>query len=346
MRRAETPRHGTWTHVYYPPRPRARTRRPRDLPADQGNLRFRGPGAGPTAGRREDRAPSGRAGSPSAIGSTDSGPTPCKPLWASGGGGCRTSAMVGPPCPSDARCVGYRPRRIVTLMGDVRLERHGYHGSDGRSGHSPWDELLALQADRLSPAARRVVRLAGVTSRFAASAGQAPGIMAGLRQGESSAERVCASVGAAVGEHQPGGKTFGPDAHWSGHTDADGRTRAAGSADATGVPRQGPGGGRADGRMAYVGMVDSPVPRERDRWARPAGPRPDVRARYVTGLAGRPHGLATPLRAQGRQVGMDAADRWLAISGGGVGPGGLPGRELPPRGRDHPGLLPRGRATP
>ena len=51
------------------------------------------------------------------------------------------------------------------------------------------------------------------------------------------------------------------------------------SADATGVPQQGPGGKTADGRMVYVGMIYNPVPEECERWANPAGRRPEFQAR-------------------------------------------------------------------
>jgi hypothetical protein len=143
--------------------------------------------------------------------------------------------------------------------------------------------------------------------------------MAGLRVSESTVERVCEAVGATIGERQAAGETFGPDAGWAWHRDADGRTCAVVSVDATGVPQQGPNGATAEGRMVYVGMIYNPVPAKRDRWANPTGRRPGFQARYVTSLTEGLHGLAGPLRAQGRQVGMDAADRWLAISDGGSG---------------------------
>jgi hypothetical protein len=77
------------------------------------------------------------------------------------------------------------------------------------------------------------------------------------------------------------------------------------SADATGVGMQGANAATADGRMAAVGMV----------WN--AG-RPG-QVRYVCGLAGGLKALGHPLRNQGGQVGMDRADRWVAISDGGAG---------------------------
>jgi hypothetical protein len=199
------------------------------------------------------------------------------------------------------------------------MERHYYHCRDCQSGHSPWDELLDLRPDRLSPAARQVVCLAGVTSSFAESAERVLEIMAGLRQSESTVERVCEAEGTRIGTRQAADETFGSKNAWSWHTDAEGKTLAVVSADATGVPQQGPGGTTAEGRMVYVGMIYNPVPPESERWAKPAGRRPDFQARYVTSLSGGLHGLATPLRAQGRQVGMDAAERWLAISDGGSG---------------------------
>jgi hypothetical protein len=55
----------------------------------------------------------------------------------------------------------------VSLLGDVSLERHYYHCADCRSGLAPWDSDLGLQADRLTPAARQVVCLAGATDSFA-----------------------------------------------------------------------------------------------------------------------------------------------------------------------------------
>jgi hypothetical protein len=81
---------------------------------------------------------------------------------------------------------------------------------------------------------------------------------------------------------------------------------------------QGPGGVAAEGRMAAVGMVYNPVPEDPTRWDRPRGRAPRFRARYVAGLDGQAS-LAEPLRRQAAQVGMDAAQRWIALSDAGAG---------------------------
>ena len=70
--------------------------------------------------------------------------------------------------------------------------------------------------------------------------------------------------------------------------------------------------------MAYVGLVYNPVPEGRARWADPAGRPPAWQARYVAQVQPLA-ALAEPLRRQGGQVGMDQADRWVALSDGGAG---------------------------
>jgi len=101
-------------------------------------------------------------------------------------------------------------------------------------------------------------------------------------------------------------------------TRTESQTVAYVSMDATGVGIQGIQGAEADGRMINVGMIYNPIPNEKERRAHPDRARPPWQARYVTGMNGL-DGLAMPLRQQGAQVGMDAADRWIAISDGAMG---------------------------
>jgi hypothetical protein len=125
-------------------------------------------------------------------------------------------------------------------------------------------------------------------------------------------------VGQEMGRRSSQGEVFGPARDWAWHQHAEGKTCAYVSIDATGVPQQGPGGSAAEGRMATVAMVYNPVPEARERWAQPTGPRPPWEARYLATLQG-PAALAEPLRRQAAQVGMDRAQRWIALSDGGAG---------------------------
>jgi hypothetical protein len=203
-------------------------------------------------------------------------------------------------------------------LGVVRFRRHYYYCRQCGHGTSPWDTALGLSAADLTPAADEVVCLAGVQDSFAVAAAKVLARLSGLRVSESTAARATEAAGRRVAEAQASGQTFGPATPWAWHKDAEGKTVAYVSVDATGVGQQGPHGTAAEGRMATVGMVYNPVPDERGRWANPEGPRPAWQARYVAQV--RPlAALAEPLRRQGGQVGMDQAQRWLALADGGSG---------------------------
>jgi hypothetical protein len=71
--------------------------------------------------------------------------------------------------------------------------------------------------------------------------------------------------------------------------------------------------------MCTVAMVYNPIPEDPERWAGPSvSRRPPWRARYVASLEGQAS-LGEPLRRQAAQVGMDRAERWIALSDGGAG---------------------------
>jgi hypothetical protein len=193
----------------------------------------------------------------------------------------------------------------VTVLGGVRVERAYYHCRHCHAGHCPRDAALGLTAGDLSRGAAEAVALAGALSSFAEAAGKTLPRLAGLHLGESTVERVTERVGGDIGRRLAAGETFGRPGRWAWSRDADGRSCGYVSADLTGVGMQGPGAARADGRMAAVGMI----------WN--AGH--EGQARYVCGLTGGLAALGESLRRQAGQVGMDRAERWVAISDGGAG---------------------------
>ena len=226
--------------------------------------------------------------------------------------------MTCPHCREDARCKGFRRRGALTLLGAVHFRRHYYHCRHCGRGSCPLDAALGLGGADLSPAADEVVCLAGVQASFADTAQKVLTRLSGLRLSESSVERATEAAGRRVAQARAAGRTFGPTRPWRWHKDAFGKTVAYVSVDATGVGIQGPGATARQGRMAYVGMIDNPVPEDRDRWAEPLGARPAWQARYVAQV--RPLAeLAEPLRRQAGQVGINQADRWVALSDGGSG---------------------------
>jgi hypothetical protein len=227
--------------------------------------------------------------------------------------------MTCPHCQDDARCKGFRPRRVVGLLGPMRLWRHYYHCDHCHHGTCPRDGLLGLREHDLTPAADEVVCLAGLLGSFADAAEDILRRLAALRLAESTVERSTEAAGARLAHALAAGQTFGGPQVWAWHKDADGKTVAYVLGDSTGVGIQGEGGSAAEGRMVNVMAIANPVPEERERWADPArqGP-PPWQARYLAAL--RPWSELGPvLRRQGGQVGMNQAERWVAICDGANG---------------------------
>jgi len=194
------------------------------------------------------------------------------------------------------------------MLGEVQIERPYYYCKPCQAGHSPRDAAMRLGSGTLSPGATRLVTLAGTVSSFAEAATKALPELSGLRLGASTVERTTERVGAELGEKLAEGSVFGDSKPWEWTKDAEGKTCAYIAADSTGVGMQGPKGAKAEGRMAAVAMI----------WNAAEGKK-GGEVRYVSGITGGLAALGEPLRKQGGQVGMDGAERWVAISDGGIG---------------------------
>jgi hypothetical protein len=223
--------------------------------------------------------------------------------------------MTCPHCGASARFVEHRSKSIVSLVGTVRLRRCYYHCGHCHHGHFPWDQTLRLSPQRLSPGAQEVVCLAGIQESFAKAAQRTLPKLAGLCLCESTVERTTEATGARLGGYLHGGTVFGPATPYDWHADAHGQTCGYVSLDATGVLMQGDDGAKAEGRMVYVGMIDNPQPRRPEEEALS---KPCDGVRYLAGLYTL-NDLGQQLRRQGAQVGLDAADVWIALTDGGNG---------------------------
>jgi hypothetical protein len=140
--------------------------------------------------------------------------------------------------------------------------------------------------------------------------------LSGLSLGTSTVRRVTEAAGCRAGELLDAGHTFGAKVQWAWHRDRHGRTVAYVSVDATGLGMQAPGGGKVEGRMAWIGMVYNPPPpvEPPDHARRRAG----MAARYLAGLNTLEE-LGPPLRRLAAQVGMEQAEVWVALTDGGNG---------------------------
>jgi hypothetical protein len=224
---------------------------------------------------------------------------------------------VCPDCHDDARFVGRRGKQLVSLLGELRVRRGYYHCQACGHGYTPWDvELGIAEAARLTPAAQEVTCIAGVQTSFAEASQRTLERLAGLRISESTVERVTEATGQRVGQHLRARKTYGAAQSWQWHRDARGKRCAYVSLDATGVRQQGCRGARAEGRMAYVGMLYNPRSA-----AEPCERRPATTPHQVRYLAGfyELNDLGLELRQQAAQIGWDEAEQQIALSDGGSG---------------------------
>lgn len=201
---------------------------------------------------------------------------------------------------------------MVSLLGQVQLSRAYYHCRACRQSQIPWDASLALGRRDLTPAATEIVTLAGTLGPFAQASERVLLKMVGLRLSESTVERTTEEAGARLGKLLETKTQLGVKRTWPWQRDARGKTCAYVSIDATGVRQQGPHGAKAEGRMAYVGMVYN-ARSEHDEQR-----LPPHQVRYLAGFYGL-DALGLELRRQAAQVGWDGAEQQIALSDGGSG---------------------------
>jgi hypothetical protein len=223
--------------------------------------------------------------------------------------------MTCPHCQESAKFKGYRDKHTVGLLGQVRVWRGYYHCEHCHNGHFPWDKTLRLTAQGLTPGAQEIVSLGGTQEAFGKAAEWTLQKMAGIRLSESTVQRTTEAAGQRLAEQLQAGQVFGPKKVWNWHKDAEGKPCAYLSVDATGVMMQGEGGSKADGRMAYVGMIYNPQPRQPDDEELS---KPCDGVRYLAGhytLAD----LGAQMRRQADHVGVGADQQWIGLSDGGNG---------------------------
>lgn len=144
-------------------------------------------------------------------------------------------------------------------MGPAVYERAYYYCPHCGQGHFPTDEELGV-ARKQTPGAREVTALMGVLEAFEEGAAKVLPRLSGLNVSASTVQRTTEDAGEDLAQRRSAGETFGPERAWSWNRDASGRQVAYVTLDATGVPQQGPGGEKAEGRMPWVAAVFNPQP--------------------------------------------------------------------------------------
>ena len=200
----------------------------------------------------------------------------------------------------------------------MTCRRAYYYCRSCGQGFAPWDQRVGLSDHRLSPAVERLATLCGAVADSFDKGTELLRETTGIRLSESTVQRSTEAVGERIASHLKKGRLIGGKQAWNWFRDALGQTVGYIALDATGVRQQGPHGVKADGRMAYVGMIFNPLPDRERVFEELPKPGASMQARYVSGLY--PLAQMGPLlRRQGAQVGLDQAQTWVALSDGGAG---------------------------
>lgn len=159
----------------------------------------------------------------------------------------------------------------------------------------------------LTAAGEELVALAGLLSSFGEAADKTLRKLSGMRLSESTVRRTTEDAGIRLRQMLDRQVAFQSPETWDWNRDAWGRRCAYVSIDATGVRQQGEAGAKADGRMAYVGMICNPAAHD------DSGPICD--RRYLAGLYDLTD-LGRQLHRQALSVGWQQADMQVALSDG------------------------------
>ena len=169
--------------------------------------------------------------------------------------------------------------------------------------------MLHLDQREVTPAVRELAARVGIENAFPTAAHRLLERTSGVNWSESSIQRLTEETGQRHEAALRTGQTLGQTVEWQWGADRQGKTVAYVEVDATGVPLQGPQGTAREGQMVYLGAILRP--------GDPEAKQPSL-TRYVTHW----HELAPrgeKLRHQGAAVGMDRAQRWIALTDGGAG---------------------------
>jgi hypothetical protein len=204
--------------------------------------------------------------------------------------------------------VNWRTKRVVSSLGTLSLVSPYYHCRSCGTSDRSWEGVLRLgDRRRLTAAAEELVALAGCLSGFEQAAEKTLYKLTGLRLSESTTRRTTEDAGARLRKMLDQQVRFQTPEAWKWGRDAQGRSCAYVSVDATGVRQQGEQGAKMDGRMAYVGMVYNPPSRET--------PGPIQDRRYLAGLYDLTD-LGRQLHREVLAVGWHEAEVHLALSDG------------------------------
>jgi hypothetical protein len=192
---------------------------------------------------------------------------------------------------------------VVTVHGEVKLQRAYYYCQRCRASSCPYDDVLGLD-DGLSPGVRPLVCLAGTLVPFEDAADDVLRRFANVRLSASTVLRCTEAAGARLQGQQRAGRMVRPaqpEVGWTAERPA-GQPAAYIGLDAFSVPMQGPEGAKAEHRMLYTALLYTPDKRH---------------TRYLVDFE--LEALAAQVRALAQALGVPQVSDLIAITDGGNG---------------------------
>lgn len=211
--------------------------------------------------------------------------------------------MTCPYCAYAAKFHSYQQRRVLTVHGELKVQRAYYYCGRCRQSFLPYDDVLGL-VDEISPGLMPLVCLAGTLLPFADAAEDVLKRFAGVRLSASTVLRCTEAAGERLRAQHKEGRMVQPtqaEPKWTTPRDA-GQPVAYVGLDAFSVPMQGAGAGKAEHRMLYTALLYTPQ-KEHTRYL--VDFELDV--------------LAEQVRAQARAVGVAHVSELIAVTDGGNG---------------------------
>jgi hypothetical protein len=208
-----------------------------------------------------------------------------------------------PDCGYAAKFHSYQQRRVLTVHGELRVQRAYYYCGRCRQSSLPYDEALGL-TDEISPGLMPLVCLAGTLLPFVDAAEDLLRRFAGVRVSASTVLRCTEGAGERLRAQQKEGRMVPPasaEPKWTAPPEA-GQPVAYVGLDAFSVPMQGVQASKAEHRMLYTALLYTPQKEH---------------TRYLVDFD--LDALAEQVRAQARAVGVGQVSDLIAVTDGGNG---------------------------
>ena len=162
-------------------------------------------------------------------------------------------------CDYAAKFHSYQRRRVLTVHGEMNVQRAYYYCGRCKQSFIPYDDVLGL-VDEISPGLMPLVCLAGVLLPFADAAEDVLKRFSGVRVSASTVLRCTEGTGERLRAQQKEGRMVKPtqaEPKWTEPREA-GQPAAYVGLDAFSVPMQGVQASKAEHRMRYTALLYTP----------------------------------------------------------------------------------------